>query len=88
MADKEFLSELKRGREEEYFRKKEQELIEKMRRDAGGEGPGEPIPEAQTPENVKPEQPESRKPISRHPWIAVILAAAALIGMVWVWMSA
>jgi hypothetical protein len=63
MADKEFLSELKRGREEEYFRKKEQELIEKMRRDAGGdERPGEPIPEAQTPENVKPEEsdPESR----------------------------
>ena len=89
MSDKDFLSELKRGREEEFFQRKEKELMEKMRRDAGrNEQMAEPTRESKVPTPVKPEKSELRTPTSRLLWITAIMAIAALIGLIWVWMAA
>lgn len=91
MSDKEFLSELRRGKEEEFFRKKDYELIERMRKDARpDEQTVEPAQESKVPEAVKPEESESRTPpASRNPsWIMAIIAIGGLIGLVWVWMTA
>ena len=89
MSDKDYLSELKRGREEEFFQRKEKELMEKMRRDASrNEQMVEQTPESKVPTPVKPEESELRAPTSRLLWIAAIMAIAALIGLVWVWMAA
>jgi len=86
MGDKEYLSDLKRGREEEFFQQKEKELLEKMRRDAArNQQTVEPTQEPKVPDPFKPEAPELRTPTSRHLWITAILATAILIGLVWVW---
>jgi hypothetical protein len=96
MSDKEFLSELRRGKEEEFFRKKDYELIERMRKDARRDeqtvepAQESPAQESKVPEAVKPEESESRTPpASRNPsWIMAIIAIGGLIGLVWVWMTA
>jgi hypothetical protein len=89
MSDKDYLSELKRGREEEFFQRQEKELMDKMRRDKGhNDQTVEPTQESKVPDPVKPQEAEVRTPTSRYPWVTAFLATAALIGLVWVWMAA
>jgi len=89
MSDKDYLSELKRGREEEFFQRQEKELMEKMRWDKDhNEQTVDPTQESKVPDPMKLEESELRAPTSRHLWITAIVAIAALIGLVWVWMAA
>ena len=91
MNDGEFLSDLKHDREEEYFRRREQELIEKLRREAATcIRRGDQVPRPGAPEVVKQAEPQVRPPTSWGRLMTVTAAIASLVGVVvvWIWMTA
>jgi hypothetical protein len=82
MKDNEFFSDADRAREEEYFRRRERDLIDRLRREAGGEERTEERkPQAEAAQVVKTQK--------RWRWQAAAIAAiAGVAGLLWILTSA